>query len=452
MFKSIKKFFERFVERPVNVVFDKCVKKPAQLVFQHTIERPFNAIMNSWVKWPFLVGLILAAPAIVGPALFWAVGLPVGIASGFAVLSGVIVGLSGGLTIELHKRRRERLQYELLIREKRKSNIQISTECINSEAVITNSRLRVTKLTNQLKQLEAAVKRSQQENRRLAQDRDRYIAERDKTQAELDATRAALAVYEDGGSQTKGIFPPDAYTSCFYNLSHMQEIIKKMLQTSNNKVIESDGVLIVHHHDVAKISANVNLVLPPWHPDFDNQAILKSIQTVTSWQRKNITEYAKILCPVLIKRHWHTLELAIDSRHPKIINAFLHDPMGGGHLLPKLAESLSSILKLHYHPDITLLTPISPYCSERQSKADKISCGPIVIQEIHKRINGESLDRRIPYEFGASELVAKQARSSQSNGVKHLVASRHQLLSYDIRAKMKKILASEEVSPALRSF
>lgn len=138
---------------------------------------------------------------------------------------------------------------------------------------------------------------------------------------------------------------------------------------------------------------------------------------------------------VLDTKHWVTVEIQIqkNAHHQFHINYTLHDPRGKGQIQACLTEKLQTILQsqistLYKDAVITSSNSESPYQSCRQSKPDKISCGPIVIKEIEKRIMDQSLDRQIPYEFGAWEIVSDQ-QGEAGGDLEDLGFARYEFLS-----------------------
>lgn len=131
----------------------------------------------------------------------------------------------------------------------------------------------------------------------------------------------------------------------------------------------------------------------------------------------NKTRYAKIIFPFLdvLAKHWLTVELKLTQTGDSTfaLYAYLHDPRGGGLLQVNdfqiLSTTIEDCLNAKYsHVTLDTYRVASPYQSCRQSKPDRISCGPLVIKEIGMRLRDDTLDRSIPYQYGASEIVQQQ--------------------------------------------
>ncbi|MBA3537368.1 MAG: hypothetical protein H0T84_12300 [Tatlockia sp.] len=129
-------------------------------------------------------------------------------------------------------------------------------------------------------------------------------------------------------------------------------------------------------------------------------------QMIASPDNQNI----KILFPYnLSNLHWLTAEIKIHKEGDNYnISLSAHDPYGGGGLKFQTYNDLVSVLakkinQLNTNAKLNFSSMPSPY-GPRQSRDDGNSCGVIVVEDMLKRICGESLNILQPYTVGAQEL------------------------------------------------
>ena len=124
----------------------------------------------------------------------------------------------------------------------------------------------------------------------------------------------------------------------------------------------------------------------------------------------------KILFPYNNGVHWLLGEIKICKINNEFtINFYLHDPYGAGQwsfdnyqLLSQCFEN--KIYALHRGANIRVNNSPSHYISGRQNSNDTVSCGVIVVEDLLKRIAGNSLDIDSPYPSGAKELREQHIR------------------------------------------
>lgn len=223
-----------------------------------------------------------------------------------------------------------------------------------------------------------------------------------------------------GGNSISNIY----YQNSYYSSWHLDNYLTSLI---NNKLGGFENEFLMERKFADSSGGNYQLMLlPSITSDKTSIEKLNSYVNNSSFElllnRINANNDGKIIFPYLdlIKRHWHTAELIIrENSSNYIIASFIHDPRGGGKMPEELANKIqciinSKIQKLYPGAAPVFNTYESPYKTCRQSKADKISCGPVIAREIEMRIRGKNLDRSIPYEFGASELVTKQQKTTDT--------------------------------------
>ena len=95
--------------------------------------------------------------------------------------------------------------------------------------------------------------------------------------------------------------------------------------------------------------------------------------------------------------HWLAAEIKIHKQgNDYNIMIFAHDPYGGGSMKDANYKDLAAVLgkkinQLNVNATINFASLPSPY-GQRQSRSDCNPCGVIAIEDILKRIRGESLD------------------------------------------------------------
>ncbi len=120
--------------------------------------------------------------------------------------------------------------------------------------------------------------------------------------------------------------------------------------------------------------------------------------------------------------HWLTAEIQIHKEGDNYnISLSAHDPYGEGNLKFKNYNDLAFVLgkkinQFNANAKLNFSSLPSPF-GQRQSHDDGNSCGVIVIEDMLKRIRGESLNIPKPYPVGAQELREKhQIENPQYSG------------------------------------
>ena len=128
----------------------------------------------------------------------------------------------------------------------------------------------------------------------------------------------------------------------------------------------------------------------------------------------------KILFPYNNGVHWLLGEIKLCKINNEfIINFYLHDPYGAGQwnfdnyqLLRQCFEH--KIYTLHPDANVRVNNSPSHYISGRQNSNDTVSCGVIVVEDLLKRIAGNSLNIDRPYPIGAKELREQHIRQLEN--------------------------------------
>ncbi len=152
--------------------------------------------------------------------------------------------------------------------------------------------------------------------------------------------------------------------------------------------------------------------------------------------------HIKILFPYNTSQvHWLTGEIKLhrnQNSHHYTIQLVAHDPYGGG----RVTEENYAILCLTLKRKIEESDPTATFSFEnltsiylpRQDMNDHVSCGVIVVEDIIKRVKGESLQLDHPYPMGAHDLRSNHLQLidrayPDDNPIKRIFFSHHQLFS-----------------------
>jgi len=243
-----------------------------------------------------------------------------------------------------------------------------------------------------------------------------------------------------GKGNVKGMFLNSTYKTLYYSAKIMQKTISSSLQNKNIGFISQGNYFLKQNsqndYSVAFMPVTSNRI----------NSLCKQISTMlcNEYERLKPSEgfAIKIVYPYLdlVNKHWLTGEINITLVKDSVcINNYLHDPRGLGKMPDKQASVVSKKLNvclttLGGDKTISFNNGVSPYQSARQSLVDKISCGPIVVKECLRRFQNKDLNRTIPYQFGATELVKKQRSVLEKSGSKVLSKfsqNRYRFLRYD---------------------
>lgn len=276
----------------------------------------------------------------------------------------------------------------------------------------------------------------------------------DQLQQQIDELNA--------GDGISAMNPSEVRSDVLYSLPTVFDYLQKVVPKEFPGFILRNNLLISHAIIDKSGHSHTSAILPPLvaindHLIFTTRQVLARIDAGKSdlsalqlllnrylLQNLNTTSYAKIIFPFLdmSKKHWLTAELKLTQKDDNNFEllAYSHDPRGGGlwrlQDFQTMATEIASCLKAKWpNAKLQIQRVASPYQSCRQSKPDRISCGPLVIKEIGMRLKDDSLDRRSPYEYGATEIVQQQIEiyktctSRQADSLSKIATNRYQFLT-----------------------
>ncbi len=373
----------------------------------------------NWVKIPALVVATVVTGGVVfgGALLFAPVTLP--IAAGFGGLSAIAVALGGTLGI------RE-------IDSRLSSRDREAEECQHQRRLAEERQrkdARINELEANVRRLEGELQRANVQGARIEQ----LQRELDEANVEIRRLGRQNAIARRRGDQAGGgIYNVDVgnhldYYSCFYTVDIMTIILKDYLAKRGKQLIHS-------YIDISELSnaSDSAYVLAPLLSS-ETALLAGYIEKAVSNLPTSDHLPVKLLIPYLDleKNHWQTLEIQIKTSDCKNkINFYLHNPKGSGSISIETQKNLINQFNVS-EINFQLNFPQSPYLTSRQSKVDKISCGPIVAHEILLRLDNKSLDRTIPYAYGASEMIKQQFESMSTRDTK-VVRNRFIFLSSNV--------------------
>lgn len=320
---------------------------------------------------------------------------------------------------------------------------------------IAEIQKRVEKYRNKAKKLATSIATIKANNDQLEQAKTSADAAETKHQNEIDALTKKLQaanrkiddlqkkIDELGGGVS---YPSELEVQCYYSSADINRCLNAVIFSKMPDIVYKDDCFIAKNTNQQSV-----LLLP---------AIIsgiKAIQQLNHFLNRtnlmalmNDSTMGRVVFPYLDKtnNHWNTIELIIHkNKHSQYaINCSLHDPRGGGILPNYIADELRNIFKKNYHSEIELEITPSRFQSCRQSKPDKISCGPIVVEEILLLLNQKSLDRQIPYGYGASEIVA---RHGEIASVESKLQQRHSFLGRNLTQESIKNFDKQNIEEEL---
>lgn len=439
--------------------------------------------------WEYIISGALIGGAVGGPlggaiaaATISSSAAGAGAAAGLGVgmLSGGVIGKKCHETKELSRTLSSK---EKELRELRKELERINAERKSLQSEIDRLNVRIKSYKIQIATLKQKDRNNGESLSRLrerVQDLESQMAdkecelnncdqEKERLKQEIDELRAG-----DGLSpSSQGAIPSDV----LYPLPTIFDYLRKILPKQFPIFIIHNDLLISRPMLDKTGQSHIAAILPPLvainanlifttnnvlTKDECSQSDLARLQLLLNrYLLSNLKRnYAKIIFPFLdmSRKHWLTAEFKLTQKDDRIceLQAYLHDPRGGGLLQEQdfqiLATTIEECLKAKW-PNVMLQTchVASPYQSCRQSKPDRISCGPLVIKEISMRLKDETLDRNIPYQYGASEIVQQQKEayskacdSYRTDSVSVIATDRYRFLARTMGRKYQEAKSDQE--------
>lgn len=386
-----------------------------------------------WWRLAIAGALVLGGIA-VGAATFGG-----GIPASVAMCAGAALVMGCWLGYDTYQRSEEqnRLQ-EIADQNRRLSELRSSAE--TNDATIREQRaaLNTARANNNayeriITQLQTNSDNDQNEISQLRRDLSDARSQRD------DVLRRSQEAGLDAGGN--GFFANRKYHACYYSFYEIDRCLHKAIINRFSGYTMGCQFLLTQVMKTAQGQTLRTLLLPSISLSLYGLARLRS--SLNTSELTQLVSYmtegnsGKIIFPYLDieTKHWSTVEIRLKRTQQGQYSVLymLHDPRGKGQIKDSLKKQLHEIIeaKIKEFDQSTMCVASSsesPYHTCRQSKPDKISCGPIVVKEIEKRILEESLDRPIPYEFGACEIVEQQLLDVHDD-LRDLAKRRHEFLA-----------------------
>lgn len=340
--------------------------------------------------------------------------------------------------------------------------IQLEEESKKKQIKINQLTEANTKNDNELIILEERIETTETKNKSYLKEYEKKMADSEKDQEKIDeleranqrlqkkANQLEQEKEENGGN---GYLNSKDYSKLYYGSYHLQNYLQTAVMNHLGGYTCSSRLLLARSFQNLAGETYRVMVLPPvTSRETGLQRLAFCLNASEFIDSLSGIENLKLVFPYLDldAGHWHTAEVIINRNSPTDykITIYLHDPRGGGQAPTLLIRRLDylvteKIKTINSQANIQFEILGSPYKTCRQSKPDKISCGPIVGEEVILRIQDKSLDRCIPYEFGTSEIVHKQKSELDSlqekNALSLIESRRYQFLSNHVSGSFNSI-------------